>query len=277
MKHFYACLVGATLLLTAHLVQAQAPTPTVKYIKDNEKEVPASEAKFFVVQKEDSLGGGTRTRFEVGTNRKVSLATYTDINGGRYGNGILHGPFYEWHENGRLATETAYRNDSLTGNYTTWYESGQLHVSRKYYRNQPVDTLKAFYESGALRRLEVYADGEITKGRLYGEDGTELKFIPMMQMPTFPGGEKVMLKWLSMNVRYPKATRKARAEGIVIISFVVEKTGQIGNIDLIKGFHPDADAEALRVVHSMPVWKPGLLEGEPSPVRYTLPIRFAML
>lgn len=276
MKHLYAYLLGAALLLTGHVVQAQNPIPTVKYISEYGKEVRPAEATYFIVEKEDSLGGGTRTKFRVGTNAKVSLTTYSDIDGGRYGYGIQHGPSYEWYENGQLKMENVYQNDSLTGSYKAWYESGKLQVSRKYYRNLPVDTLKAYYESGALRRSEVYTSGKMVAGKVYDEAGAEIKYLPMQVMPEFPGGEKIMLRWLSMNVRYPKAARKAKAEGVVFISFVVEKDGSIRDAELIKGIHTDADAEAMRVVKGMPTWKPGLLEGEPVPIRYTLPLRFAL-
>ena len=276
MKQIYAILIGIALLFTGYSAQAQNLDITVKYVTEHGKEVSPAEAAYFIVAKEDSLGGGTRTKFKVGTNVKVSLTTYQDIDGGKYGYGIQHGPSYEWYENGQLKMEQTFHNDSLTGNYRTWYESGKPKVSRRYFRNMPVDTLHAYYESGMLRRTEVYSKGKMIAGKVYDEAGAEIKYLPMEVMPAFPGGERRLLQWLATNVRYPKTTRKDEAQGEVFISFVVDKSGRISNPEVIKGFHADADAEALRVVQAMPTWKPGLQEGEPVPVRYTLPLRFSL-
>ena len=85
-----------------------------------------------------------------------------------------------------------------------------------------------------------------------------------------------MLRWISSNLKYPRTTRKAKVQGVVIISYVIDEQGKIGDPKLIKGIHPDADAEAIRVIQAMPTWKPGQQEGKPVPVRYTLPLRFAL-
>ncbi|WP_299706243.1 energy transducer TonB [uncultured Pontibacter sp.] len=276
MKHIYSFLWVVALLLTGHNAQAQYPEISTKYISENGKEVSPDQAAYFIVSKKDSLGGGTRTKFQIGTNKKLSLTTYSSIDGGKYGYGVQHGPSLEWYENGQLVTEANYLNNELSGKYTVWYESGKLQQTRKYRNGMPIDTLKAYHETGVLRRQEVYADGKMLSGKVYDEAGKELTFFPMQVMPEFPGGEKRMLQWLATYVRYPKTTRKAKAQGVVFVVFVVDKEGNIGNPEVIKGFHADADAEALRVVKGMPTWKPGLLEGEPVPVRYTLPIRFAI-
>ena len=275
MKILYAFLITAFALLTGAAV---AQTNNVTYINKNGKEVPAAEAYYFTLKEVNESGGGTKTRFLVKDSTKVSQTTYSDIDGGKYNSGVADGPYYEWHENGKLKLQTAYRNDTLAGEYKSWYESGKLHYVRKYKGRLPQDTLQAYYESGALRRIEIYENstGKMASGKLFNEAGEEMKFFPMEQMPAFPGGENVMLKWLAMNIRYPKAARKADAQGLVVVSFTVGKNGQIAEAEVIKGFHPDADDEALRVVNKMPKWKPGLLEGEPVAVRYTLPVRFTI-
>jgi TonB family protein len=276
MKQIYFLLLGAALLFMGYNAQAQHPAIGVQYVSEYGKEVSPQEAAYFIVSKKDSLGGGTRTKFRVGDNKKLSLTTYSSVDGGKYGYGIQHGPSLEWHENGQLKVEANYHQNNLTGNYTMWYESGKLQLSRKYHNDTPIDTLKAYYETGGLRRREVYAASKMLSGNVYDESGAELAYYPMQVMPEFPGGEKRMLQWLAMNLRYPKTTRKEKAQGLVFISFVVDKQGNIINPEVIRGFHADADAEALYVVKGMPTWKPGLLEGKPMPVRYTLPIRFAL-
>ncbi|GAB3823071.1 energy transducer TonB [Pontibacter rugosus] len=96
------------------------------------------------------------------------------------------------------------------------------------------------------------------------------------QMPTFPGGESEMLKYLGKNIRYPAVAQRAGVEGLVVLSFVVGRTGEISEIQVIKNLGAGTDEEAMRVVKSMPKWTPGKQNGRAVPVRYTLPVRFAI-
>lgn len=96
------------------------------------------------------------------------------------------------------------------------------------------------------------------------------------QMPTFPGGETEMLKYLGKNIRYPAAAQRAGVEGLVVLSFVVSKTGEISEIQVIKNLGAGTDEEAMRVVKTMPKWTPGKQNGRAVPVRYTLPVRFTI-
>ncbi|GAB3202669.1 protein TonB [Pontibacter aydingkolensis] len=96
------------------------------------------------------------------------------------------------------------------------------------------------------------------------------------QMPSFPGGEMEMLKYLSKNIRYPAAAQRAGVEGLVVLSFVVSKTGEISEIQVVKNLGAGTDEEAMRVVKTMPKWTPGKQNGRAVPVRYTLPVRFTI-
>ncbi|GHA64463.1 hypothetical protein GCM10007389_16480 [Pontibacter akesuensis] len=255
---------------------AEAQQQVRYFSRSGVKQVTAEEAYFFEVTKEDASGGGTKTRYQVQDSTKVSQHTYSDLDGGKYKSGILDGPRYEWYPNGNLKEEGLYSNNKLNGTYKAWYESGELRYSKKYKDNQPHDSLTAYYKAGNVRRVEVYEGGKMTSGKVYDEAGKEVKYIPMEQIPLFPGGEHAMLRWLGSNIKYPKSMRKARLAGLVVIAFTVDEEGNLSNIELLKGIHPDGDAEALRVIKSMPTWNPGLLEGEPVTVRYTLPIRYSI-
>jgi periplasmic protein TonB len=96
------------------------------------------------------------------------------------------------------------------------------------------------------------------------------------QMPEFPGGEGEMLKYLGKNIRYPAAAQRAGVEGLVVLSFVVSRTGEISEIEVVKSLGSGTDEEAMRVVKTMPKWSPGKQNGRTVPVRYTLPVRFAI-
>ncbi|MBD1396985.1 energy transducer TonB [Pontibacter sp. JH31] len=97
------------------------------------------------------------------------------------------------------------------------------------------------------------------------------------QMPQFEGGEGEMLKFLGTNIKYPKAAIENGIEGLVVVSFVVEKDGTIQEIQTVKSLGHGTDEEAMRVVKMMSgQWTAGRQSGKAVRVRYTLPLRFAM-
>ncbi|MDO8365376.1 MAG: TonB family protein [Saprospiraceae bacterium] len=98
------------------------------------------------------------------------------------------------------------------------------------------------------------------------------------KMPSFPGGEAEMFKWIYKHIVYPEMAREAGTEGSVVLTFVVGKDGGITDIAVVRT--PAGGSilgkEATRVVKSMPLWSPGEANGHPVKVRFTLPIRFAL-
>ena len=96
------------------------------------------------------------------------------------------------------------------------------------------------------------------------------------QMPEFPGGMEEMMKFLQQNIQYPASAAKNKVEGRVVLQFVVEKDGQIGEVKVARSVDPELDAEALRVVKSMPNFIPGRQDGKPVAVWYTIPISFKL-
>ena len=104
----------------------------------------------------------------------------------------------------------------------------------------------------------------------------EKAFDVVEQMPQFPGGPAALMQFLSQNVKYPVEAHKAGVQGRVIANFVVEKDGNITEARIVRSVHPSLDAEALRVIGSMPNWEPGMQNGEPVRVKYTVPITFKL-
>ena len=95
-------------------------------------------------------------------------------------------------------------------------------------------------------------------------------------MPQFPGGREVLLKYLAANIKYPASAVKAKKQGRVIVTFIVQKDGSITHAKIAKSIDPELDAEALRVVKGMPKWTPGTQLGKPVSVKYTLPVKFSL-
>lgn len=101
-------------------------------------------------------------------------------------------------------------------------------------------------------------------------------FMVAEKMPEFPGGMKEMLKFLQENVKYPENAMKNNMQGRVIVQFVVEKDGTPTEFKVVRAVDPDLDAEALRVLKTMPKWKPGMQKGEVVRVKYTVPVTFRL-
>ena len=112
--------------------------------------------------------------------------------------------------------------------------------------------------------------------RTYVIDDTDSVYTLVDVMPEFPGGVNALMSYLSENITYPEQAKKDGVHGKVFISFVIEKTGKVNNVKVLRGIGEACDAEAVRVVKSMPDWKPGLSEGKPVRVQYNIPIKFAL-
>ena len=96
------------------------------------------------------------------------------------------------------------------------------------------------------------------------------------QMPMFPGGPEALFNYLSENITYPKECEDVCVQGRVVVTFVVEKDGSVTNAEVVKSVYPPLDEEALRVVKGMPKWIPGMMNGEPTRVKYTVPVSFRL-
>ena len=95
-------------------------------------------------------------------------------------------------------------------------------------------------------------------------------------MPYFPGGQVLMLKYLADNIKYPASAVKAKKQGRVIVTFIVQKDGSVTHAKIAKSIDPELDAEALRVVKGMPKWTPGTQNGKPVNVKYSVPVKFSL-
>lgn len=113
------------------------------------------------------------------------------------------------------------------------------------------------------------------KEKVNDNDKDEL-FVVIEESPEFPGGREAMMKFLSESIVYPKEAHENGAQGRVVLTYVIEVDGSIAEIEVKEGVDPLIDAEAIRVVESMPKWKPGTHNGKDVRVRYTLPIDFRL-
>jgi TonB family protein len=104
----------------------------------------------------------------------------------------------------------------------------------------------------------------------------EVIFQVIEKQPEFPGGQAALMKFLSDNIQYPALALENNVQGRVVVQFVIQSTGEITDVEVVRGVSPSLDREAIRIVQAMPNWIPGEQRGQKVNTRYTLPIAFRL-
>ena len=96
------------------------------------------------------------------------------------------------------------------------------------------------------------------------------------EMPAFPGGEAKLMEYVAKNIKYPQIARETGIQGRVFVGFVVEPDGSVSNVKILRGIGGGCDEEAMRVIKSLPKWKPGKQRGKAVRVSYQIPVVFKL-
>lgn len=108
------------------------------------------------------------------------------------------------------------------------------------------------------------------------EEDDEEFFMVVENMPEFPGGDLGLMKYIQKNVKYPAIAKEYNITGKVYVSFIVDRSGSVTNVKIVRGVDKNLDAEAMRVVKSLPKYKPGKQRGKAVRVMFTIPINFTL-
>jgi len=108
------------------------------------------------------------------------------------------------------------------------------------------------------------------------EVAEEQIFVFVEEFPSYPGGDEALYAFLGKNIQYPDLARETGITGTVVVKFVVEKDGSITRASILREIGGGCGKEALRVVNSMPKWKPGKQSGKPVRTEFTLPVQFEL-
>ena len=237
-------------------------------------------------------------------NDRNGLFTYYSRKGSKVkeGNYVDGEPEGIWHyyssDDDSVGYEVTYTKGMVT--YEKSFDSAKRvkEESSVYMGNRVKSTSYSYYPNGQLKkrtqnthRPKIGADhlvsysNDIVKTQCFTEDGKEMPCdtaAPQKQADTFTFKETMpmpavdMITYLSENIEYPSYSRKKNKQGRVIVSFVVMEDGAVEYLKLMNGVFPEIDEEAMRVIATMPKWKPGMQNGKAVKVMYTQPITFKL-
>ncbi|MCH2215418.1 MAG: energy transducer TonB [Flavobacteriales bacterium] len=132
-------------------------------------------------------------------------------------------------------------------------------------------------EELVIEDLEVDEETEIEFIEEVAEEVVEEQIFTIVEeMPSFPGGEAALMKYLGKNIKYPAIAKDAGIQGTVYVTFVVDESGAVKDTKVLRSIGGGCDEEAIRVVENMPKWSPGKQRGKSVKVQYNLPIRFTL-
>lgn len=127
-----------------------------------------------------------------------------------------------------------------------------------------------------VKNEEVVEIVQEVKEEVQEEEAEPEPFVVVEEMPMFPGGDVELLKYIAEHTNYPEVAKENNIQGRVIVRFCVTAKGGVNQVSVLKGVDPELDAEAIRVVNSLPPFKPGKQGGKPVPVWYMVPITFTL-
>lgn len=140
-----------------------------------------------------------------------------------------------------------------------------------------VEDEKEIEEELVVEDMEVTEDTQIEFIEEAVEEVVEEQIFTIVEeMPSFPGGDAALMKYLGSNIKYPAIAKDAGIQGTVFVTFVVDEKGDVKDVKVLRSLGGGTDEEAIRVVKNMPKWTPGKQRGKAVKVQYNLPIRFTL-
>lgn len=192
-------------------------------------------------------------------------------------NGAGVGKYY--YSSGELHSVQEEVNNVKEGKCIWYYKNGNTWLEGSYKNDNPIDTCYRYGKLTSFMTYEVYVNGEMNSSFSINEDG-RVFYITCDELPAYGNkksaekSKKAFYKYLRKKMKYPKTARKAGVQGRVYVQFVINKTGTVENVKIVKGVHPMLDKLVVRGVEAMPDWRSAKHNGECVEVLYTLPVNF---
>lgn len=206
---------------------------------------------------------------------------------------VVSGCFVAISCNDQLADDLEKSTISQTGDYPDEIKTHMAEYAKKHpgakltYMEGTSEDVQKFVNTPGVKERIVYEykyRGDEKRGVLMSDvvqfaeatQSDDKVFMVVEQQPEYTGGFDALRAFLRDNIKYPEDAQKAGVDGTVYVSMIINEDGTVSDVKPLRGVSASIDAEAIRVVQSMPSWKPGMQNGKPVKVRFTLPIRFNM-
>ncbi len=141
---------------------------------------------------------------------------------------------------------------------------------------EAVELMTADQAQVEVQDLEVVAEVAVVAEEVQEDVDAAEPFVVVEEMPIFPGGETALLAFISEHTQYPEVAKENNIQGKVIVRFCVTSKGGVDKVEILKGVDPELDKEAIRVVKTLPAFRPGKQGGKPVPVWFMVPINFTL-
>ena len=179
-----------------------------------------------------------------------------------------------------VSTSSQQPNGDTLTTTTSWRANGKLHYVKHELGKKAHGEYVMYDEQGRLWQKVQFERGEKVGAECFSKTGAAAacpEYMYTEKMPVFPGGSmQAFLARIGRSVRDPGVALKNNQQGIVLLSFVVDETGQIRNIQVVESLSSELDAEAVRVLKSVSGFRPGQQNGEAVPVHFAVPVTFAI-
>gem|GEM_PF-3421192 len=190
---------------------------------------------------------------------------------------IADGHFLYFTDGGVKTRDENYKNGLLEGEYLSYDTAGHLTL-KMYFKHDKWDGRRtAYYTSGKVYRDEIYKEGKWESGKVFDENGKEMAFYPMEELPEYPGGDTAMISFVQKNLKYPEPAQVLNIEGTVKVKFLVGTDGLVEDAVVIESKSIQLNEAALDVVRKFPRFKPGKQEGKAVKCWFVLPVTFRLV
>jgi TonB family protein len=166
----------------------------------------------------------------------------------------------------------AYLNDFCNRIDTVYMDKSCNVVDKSNHEYMEITTTGKYTEYKNIQRLN-------REGKLVHDfciDRSDTIYTVVEEKAEYPGGEMALVKYLSENLRFPDYARDHGISGRIFITFIIDKSGYVTDVQLLRGIGGGCDEEAMRVVSSMPKWTPAKINGKPVEIQYTIPINYSV-
>lgn len=182
----------------------------------------------------------------------------------------------DYYINGQIQMEGVFTSKKMkekNGEFIYYYNNGNIDHEGEYINNQKEGDWKWYFKNGQMSSKEIYNGGKPEKIEHWNEDGTKVEGdVEVFVMPIFENSNDSISSYVEKNFKMPSEVER-KMFGKVEVKFLVDRNGNVVNVKVKKSVHPLIDKEAIRVISSMPAWKPGRNHNRAVEVYYLIPIK----